>query len=92
VISAKYISNILSNKDLMPKKEDKIVRSATLFCDILKKDFFLKVQQKSKHCYQKGKQKSFIQKQLRKLDLHTNNLLAVLRSIKITVQLNVLFL
>ena len=33
-ISAKYLSNILSNKDFMPKKEVKIVRSATLFCDI----------------------------------------------------------
>jgi hypothetical protein len=32
-ISAKYLSNILSNNDFMPKKEVKIVRSATLFSD-----------------------------------------------------------
>jgi hypothetical protein len=40
-ISAKYLSNFLSNKDFIPKKKVKIVRSAMLFCDILKKDFFL---------------------------------------------------
>jgi hypothetical protein len=39
-ISSKYLSNILSNKDFMPKKEVKIVRSATLFCDVLKRLFF----------------------------------------------------
>jgi hypothetical protein len=32
----------LSNKDFIPKKKVKIVRSAMLFCDILKKDFFLR--------------------------------------------------
>ena len=39
-ISAKYLSNILSNKDFMLKTEIKIVRSATLFVTFLKKTFF----------------------------------------------------